>query len=56
MLKIAIAVILGGLVYRLILSISGRSGSGKKRQQPSATARNADAGKIVDADFREIED
>jgi hypothetical protein len=56
-LKIAIAIVLGGLVYRLVLLIGGRFSRGRSQSESqSHGASNSDAGKIVDADFEEIKE
>ena len=57
MLKIALAILLGGLLYRLILAIGGRGfRSGSQGTEPrSPGADEGRAGPIVDADFKEID-
>ena len=56
MLKIAAVVVLGGLLYRLLLAV-GRRSRGSRPDEPSLRGerKKNDSGKVVDADFREIE-
>ena len=56
MLKIALAIVLGGLVYRLVVAVTTRSSRRSLDNPEGSQGRTqSDSDRIVDADFREVD-